>query len=278
MKRVILLAAFLTILLVAGYLIYPSLFERQSQQALKPQYMPEMTKAASLTGEALPSKEAISMPSGRNVTVSAYLKLKVSDVNSAQSKLSQIALKYDGYVQSSSIYEGGGYVTLKIPVERLEDALKDIRSLGKVEIEQKNVEDVTEQVLDVETRLKSLKATESRLMDLLNKAESVKDIIEIEDKLSQVRQQIEWLEAMRRNLQTMINYATVNVELKKEGYVPPEEDLLAKIWEDSRKALIGSIYILVVGASFLAIPLLLLASIYLAYRLRKRSSHSIKSE
>ncbi len=278
MKRVILLAAFLTILLLAGYLIYPSLFERQSQQALKTQYMPEMTKAASLTGEALPSKEAISMPSGRNVTVSAYLKLKVSDVNSAQSKLSQIALKYDGYVQSSSIYEGGGYVTLEIPVERLEDALKDIRSLGKVEIEQKNVEDVTEQVLDVETRLKSLKATESRLMDLLNKAESVKDIIEIEDKLSQVRQQIEWLEAMRRNLQTMINYATVNVELKKEGYVPPEEDLLAKIWEDSRKALIGSIYILVVGASFLAIPLLLLASIYLAYRLRKRSSHSIKSE
>ena len=278
MKRVILLAAFLTILLLAGYLIYPSLFERQSQQALKTQYMPEMTKAASLTGEALPSEEAISMPSGRNVTVSAYLKLKVSDVNSAQYKLSQIALKYDGYVQSSSIYEGGGYVTLKIPVERLEDALKDIRSLGKVEIEQKNVEDVTEQVLDVETRLKSLKATESRLMDLLNKAESVKDIIEIEDKLSQVRQQIEWLEAMRRNLQTMINYATVNVELKKEGYVPPEEDLLAKIWEDSRKALIGSIYILVVGASFLAIPLLLLASIYLAYRLRKRSSHSIKSE
>ncbi len=278
MKRAILLAAFLAILLLAGYLIYPSLFERQSQQMLKPQYMPEMTTAVSLTGEALPSKEAISIPSGRNVTVSAYLKLQVSDVNSAQSKLSQIALKYDGYVQSSSIYEGGGYVTLRIPAERLEDALKDIRSLGKVEIEQKNVEDVTEQVLDVETRLKSLKATESRLMDLLNKAESVKDIIEIEDKLSQVRQQIEWLEAMRRNLQTMINYATVNVELKKEGYVPPEEDLLAKIWEDSRKALIGSIYIVVVGASFLAIPLLLLASIYFAYRLRKRSSHSIKSE
>jgi hypothetical protein len=277
MKREISLAAFLAVLLLAGYLIYPYLFESQPQQA--PQYMPEVTAAASLKREQAPSgKEAISIPSGRNVTVSAYLKLQVSDVNSAQLKLSQIALKYNGYVQSSSIYEGGGYVTLRIPVEKLEDALRDIRSLGKVEVEQRNVEDVTERVLDVETRLKSLKATESRLMDLLNKAESVKDIIEIEDKLSQVRQQIEWLEAMRRNLETMINYATVNVELKKEGYIPPEEDLLAKIWEDSRKALIGSIYIIVVGASFSALPLLLIASIYLAYRRRRSSQSPIKSE
>jgi len=264
-----LIAMFLLVaaLLVAGYLAYPLIFERgtgaygvmQTETKIAvPQ--PALMKAQS---EAAGTPALVAF---RNVTMSFYLRIQVEDVKSAYQKLSLMASSYGGYVQSSSLQEGGGQVTLRIPADRVEEALRDIRSIGNVESEEKNVEDVTEQVIDVETRLKNLRATESRLIDLLDKAEKVSDIIEIESKLSEVRQQIEWLEAIRRNLQLMVKYATVSVELRKSGYVPPEEDPMRRIWEDSRRALIGSLYLLVVGASFLALPLTLAAAAYLIYR------------
>lgn len=274
---------FLASLLIAGYFLYPFLFgPYQAPEGLvKEAPYPEKPVAAptdttQMKAAVMGSQLASTQLAPRNVTISVYMKLQVSDESSAYIRLSQIASQYGGYVQSSSLYEGGGYVTLKVPADRIESALKEIRAIGKVEREEKNVEDVTEQVLDVDTRLKNLKATEERLLELLSKAEKMEDILAIEDKLSQVRQQIEWLEAMRRNLKLMIDYATISVELRKMGYTPPEEDPLSRIWEDARKAFLGSLYLLVVASAFLALPLALAALAYGAYRLRRSRSVSSK--
>lgn len=276
MKRLIAVAIVTAVLLVAGYFIYPLVFEgtlpsREGIPTLEttPYAEPSFTQA--LVKESYQqAQQSMQYPPLRNVSVSVYAKLQVNEVKSAYQKLSEVASRYGGYVQSSSVYEGGGYVTLRIPAGRLENALNDIRAIGKVEREERNVKDVTEQMIDVETRLKNLKTTESRLLELLNRAEKVSDVIEIEDKLSQVRQQIEWLEAMRRNLQLMVSYATVSVELQKVDYISPEEDPLNRIWEDTRRAFIGSLYLIVVGVAFLTLPLLLVTAAYLTYRrLRK---------
>ncbi len=266
MKRPLIAAIVVVVLLVAGYLTYPIVFEGRPTSGERPEVLPPVTQVVKES-----SQQVRPGVSSRNVTVSVFIKLQVDDVKSAHYRLSEVASRYGGYVQSSSIYEGGGYVTLRIPAERLERALDEVRSMGRVEREERSVEDVTEQVLDIETRLKNLRATESRLVELLSKAEKVSDVIEIEDKLSQVRQQIEWLEAMRRNLQLMVNYSTVSVELRKSGYLPPEEDPLSRIWEDARKAFLGSLYLIVVGVAFLALPLALVGVVYLAYRRLKVS-------
>ncbi|MCS7103167.1 MAG: DUF4349 domain-containing protein [Candidatus Korarchaeum sp.] len=282
MKRIVVILVVAAILLVAGYLTYPMVFEGRAPTPETvtyavpsvPQALVREAPAKELSQQAQPLAQYSSL---RNVTISVYMKLQVGDINSAQQRLSEVASRYGGYVQSSSVYEGGGYFTLRIPAGKVESALNDVRTLGKVEREEKSVEDVTEQIIDVETRLKSLKATESRLLALLDKAEKVSDIIEIEDKLSQVRQQIEWLEASRKNLQLMVSYATISVELRKVGYVAPEEDPLNRIWEDARKAFLGSLYLIVVGIAFLTLPLGLLAIAYLTYR-NLRSREKRRSE
>lgn len=267
MKRLLVLVI-VAALLLTGYLTYQLVFEgrvpegREQLYPSVPQAMPAATQA--LVKESS-QQVSVQYSQLRNVTISVYVRLQVSDVNSAYYRLSEVASRYGGYVQGSSVYEGGGYLTLRVPAARLESALSEVKSVGKVEREERNVEDVTEQVMDTETRLRNLRATESRLLELLNRAESVSDIIEIEDKLSQIRQQIEWLEAARRNLQLMVNYATISVELRKAGYVAPEEDPLNRIWDDARKAFIGSLYLLVVGIAFLALPLSLIVVAYLTY-------------
>lgn len=288
MKRVLsVLLVIAACLLAAGYIFYPFFFgthtwgDHNIEVALPPatqvvklaQTAPEAAKAPLIGSERVPMQVA-----SRNVTISVYMRIQVNDVNSAHFKLYKIASQYGGYVQSSSIYEGGGYVTLRVPAERLENALEDVRKIGEIEKEERNVEDVTEQILDLETRLRNLRATESRLLELLSKAEKIEDILAIEDKLSQVRQQIEWLEANRKNLHLMVNYATISVELRKEGYTPPEEDPLSRIWEDSRKAFLGSLYLLIVGASFLALPMILIALAYAIYTRARRSRQAIPRE
>lgn len=275
MKRLVAVAVVTIALLVAGYFIYPLVFggtlpPKEWTLGTAPYAAPGVTQA--LVKESYQQVQpSAQYPPFRNVSVSVYTKLQVNDVKSAYQRLSEVASRHGGYVQSSSVHGGGGYVTLRIPFGKLENALNDIRAIGKVEREERNVEDVTEQMIDVETRLKSLKATESRLLELLNRAEKVSDVIEIESKLSQVRQQIEWLEAVKRNLQLMVSYATVSVELRKADYIAPEEDPLNRVWEDARRAFIGSLYLIVVGAAFLTLPLSLVVAAYLTYRrVRKR--------
>jgi uncharacterized membrane protein YdfJ with MMPL/SSD domain len=108
-------------------------------------------------------------------------------------------------------------LTVRVPADKLSTVLQQIRSLGRVRQDQLSTEEVTEQVVDLEARLKNARNTEQRLIDVLNnRTGKVGDILQVEQEISRTRENIERMEAQRQNLMKRVEMATVNITLAEE--------------------------------------------------------------
>ena len=123
---------------------------------------------------------------------------------------------YEAYIDQENQYRSGTQInynlTLKVPAERFDSLFQDLTSLGE-ELENKstNIQDVTARYYDLETRIKNKKALEERYRQLLNQATAIKDILEIEDKINQIRTDIESYEGQFRLLSHQISLSTIQV-------------------------------------------------------------------
>jgi hypothetical protein len=96
-----------------------------------------------------------------------------------------------------------------------------VRGLGRVLNEQLSTDEVTEQVVDLEARIRNARATEQRLIAVLNeRTGKVRDILEVEREIARTRQEIERMEAQRQNLMHRVELATVQVSLIEEYKAP----------------------------------------------------------
>lgn len=131
-----------------------------------------------------------------------------------------------GYIQSSNIqggrlqedqYAANRYAqfTIRIPVDKLNSFLKDAEAIGVITSRSDNDEDVTSQYFDTEARVKTLKIQEDRLLSILQKSEKLTDIIELEKRLSEVRNEIESLTGTLKKYDNLVALATVNVNIRE---------------------------------------------------------------
>ena len=113
-----------------------------------------------------------------------------------------------GGIQASDVSNGRSLrATLRVPAARLDETVRSLRSLGHVADESQSGEDVTEQVRDIEARLKNSRNTEQRLADVLrNRTGRVADILEVEREIARVREEIERMDAQRLNLERRVEY------------------------------------------------------------------------
>ncbi len=287
MKKAILITV-IAGLLVAGYVIYPIVFERAKAETLEgakagapPQVPLTITRAAKapvMTGElkegrpmqAYPtSNEFLGVETFRKISYEAFITIEVEDVRGTAFQVISKASELGGYVYTSEVSSDYASVVVKVPADSLWDALNYYRRLGKVLQERLNAKDVTERILDLEARIRNAEAQEKRLLELYSKASDVKDMLTIEDRLSAVREKIERLKAMKKALENMVDYSTIHVELRKPGkHVEPSD--IEKLLGDAYKAFMGSIYIIVIVVAALLPVLIIGALIYVAYRLSRR--------
>ncbi len=113
-----------------------------------------------------------------------------------------------GTVQASDVSsERSVRATLRVPVARLDETVRALRTLGRVVVEGQSGEDVTEQVRDIEARLKNSRNTEQRLTDVLRtRTGRVADILEVEREIARVREEIERMDAQRLNFERQVEY------------------------------------------------------------------------
>ncbi len=284
-KKIVLLAAALVVLVIAGYFYYPNILEedtggmagRAVDMGIAPKaaqvqtaFSGTVTREGGAPYASATVEEVVEVP-GREISVTVHLSLTVEDIRRAATEAMKVTTSLGGYVQSSSISDNGGYLTLKVPRNNLDEALSLLRSLGKVEKEELSTIDLTSSIMDVEARLRNAKTEEERLLELLDKAETVNEILEVESRLSSVREKIERLEAMRKGMERKVDYATIQVMLRKKGMEPNEfRDILDKISRDAWRAFTGSIYILVVGGAFLVVPGAIVTIVYLLLKRKKQ--------
>lgn len=153
----------------------------------------------------------------RKIVSTADTNLAVEDVEAAVVQVRTIAESLGGFIQTLTTSGTGdaqrAQVTSRVPSERFFLALERIEALGEVHSRNVGSEDVTEQHIDLQARLKSAQREEESLLRLLDKAEAVFEILEIERELFRVRGEIERLEAQLQFLERRVDLATLTVNL-----------------------------------------------------------------
>jgi hypothetical protein len=112
-------------------------------------------------------------------------------------------------------------VTFRVPAERFDDALAGVQGLAqKVLSRTVSGDDVTEEFVDLQSRLKNLEATRDRLLTFLDKATDVEDALKVNDSLSQIQGQIEQLQGRKQFLQQSAALSTITVYLTPVPVTP----------------------------------------------------------
>lgn len=158
----------------------------------------------------------------RLISYQVSMTLEVKEFDQAKSRLREVMNAEGGYITHADFVETPnqlrrGVLVLRVPAVKLATILSQVRELGRVREEHLNSEEVTEQVVDLEARLKNARSTEQRLIDVLNnRTGKVGDILQVEQEIARTREQIERMEAQRQNLMKRVEMANVTLTLMEE--------------------------------------------------------------
>lgn len=150
------------------------------------------------------------------------LTIVAKEFDSARESLDAILARHRGYAAdlSASTPQGAArsiQASLRIPAPQLSSALAELKSLGRVELENQNGEEVTQQHADLLARLKNSRETEQRLQAILTqRTGKISDVLEVEQEIARVRGEIEQMEAEQKNLEHRVDFATVDLKLSEE--------------------------------------------------------------
>ena len=153
----------------------------------------------------------------RQVIYQAYVSIEVKTVSAALTQVQTIAQSLGGLVDSMSSSGGPDQeqatITIRVPQDQFFVALDKLQGLGTVQSQNLSTQDVTEQFIDLQARLKSAQAEEQSLLALLDKAQTVGDIISIQQQLTEVRSQIETLQGQLNYIENRVDMSTITVTL-----------------------------------------------------------------
>lgn len=176
----------------------------------------------------------------------ANLTVKVPSAAEALAAAERIAKAQGGFTTNTNHSKTEGVTpsataTLRVPVKNFDFALTALRKLGEVTLDQSNSDDVTTEVADIEARLKVMRAEEESYVTMLRAARRVGELLEIKERLSSVRQQIESLDAQRKSLRNMSSYSTINVTLEERARAgePKKDNWSGDAWTGAVNGLLS---------------------------------------
>jgi hypothetical protein len=262
-----------------------SAYEDQAQKSALP--MPTMVyQTVPDVGNAAPGQAAYV---DRKIIKNAEVSVVVEDSDIAIDRLTQIVADVDGYIVSSRIWyqayvDGENYkyasLTIGIPVDRFEVTMRRVRGLAvRVVDENASGEDVTDQFVDLESRLTNLEATQERIKSFLEDAKTVDEALRINQELATIEAQIEEVKGRMNYLSDRSAFSTITVTLSPD--LPEIEPTPAKPWtpgetlDDAFELLVNAyqgivefaIWMFVAVLPILALPVLI---IWLLFRLVRR--------
>lgn len=186
---------------------------------------PEMSDSnQTVPGESAESSDmSIAAPvTDRKLIYRATVYAETKEFEESKEQLDALIEKYQGFVESSSV-SGNDHqdwdtrknleYTLRVPAESLFAFLEEVEQTVHVLTCDTGMEDVTSSYVDTEARLNALRREEERLLELLDQAANVTEILEIESRLSNVRYEIESMTAQLKTYDNEIAYSTVSISL-----------------------------------------------------------------
>lgn len=187
-------------------------------------------------GAELKAEEVTDPQAGRKLITTMNISAETESFDELMGNLERQITALGGYIENSEQWNGSvdyygkrindrnASLTIRIPIEKLNSFLTIVEENSNITNKSKSVEDVTLAYVDLESHKKALLTAEERLLELLEKAETVEDLITIEEKLTDVRYQLESMESQLRTYDNKINYSTLYLYINEvTRLTPPEE-------------------------------------------------------
>lgn len=179
--------------------------------------------------------------SKRKLIKNVNMKVETQEYEQLMANLESRVKELGGYVQSLDSYNGSNYdysrsrryanAVVRIPQQKLDEFVGSVSDMANVISRNESVEDVTLQYVDMKSHKESLQVEQQRLLALLEKAELLEDIITLENRLTNVRYQIESMESSLRTFDDMVDYSTVSLRIDEVVVYTKVEEKEETAWE-----------------------------------------------
>ena len=181
--------------------------------------------------ERLKSEEAVSQTAGnlietpvtvRKIIKDGRMEIRVKELEKGKKDIDSLVKKYKGYYADETFnnqdYAHGYTLKIRVPAFTFEAFITEIEA-GAGEVVYKNISsrDVTEEFIDLETRLKNKKNYLNRYGELLKQAKSVKDILEIEEKTRLIEEEVESVQGRLKYLNNQVDFSTLDLQISKKN-------------------------------------------------------------
>ncbi|MGD1995712.1 MAG: DUF4349 domain-containing protein [Anaerolineae bacterium] len=224
----------------------------------------EVAVGAAQEAPASRGAEAADMTVERLVIRTANLDLVVADTEEAIEGVQALARELGGYVVSLNTrqYQEGvqANVTLRVPAESFDEALEGLRDLATtVQGESISGRDVTEEYVNLDSRLRHLQAKEEQLLEFLDEAEDTEAVLAVYEHLSATQQEIERVTGQIEYMENQADLATVTVSLTPDALAQPLEVggwNLPGTLRDAIEALLSVVEVVVKGLIYFVIVML----------------------
>ena len=180
----------------------------------------ELAKEAQVTAEDSGEPWDTPSPAGqdnagqtRKLIKRANLRLRVEDPAAVEKPLADLMEKYGAWPASTGVYENSRDYSIRVPSFSYEVMLTELTALGRVLRRTENAEDVTLRYYDLEGRLATKRQLLRTYQGYLSRARNIEEIMTVENRIADLQQEIEWTGTQLRNLSSLIDYSTIDLEI-----------------------------------------------------------------
>ena len=180
-----------------------------------------------------------SLPANQKLIRKIWLEAETEDMNTLLSSVEKRIAELSGYVEGRQVRNGSAYsgkryryaeLTVRIPAEKLDSFVSDVSNASNITSSRETTDDVTLSYVEYESKVTALETEQTRLLELLEKAETMGDILQIQERLTQIREQLEKWKSQLRVYDNMVNYGTVYLNITEvTEYTPVTQP--KTIWE-----------------------------------------------
>ena len=173
----------------------------------------------------------------RNLILTAKIDMRSKDPWATSDRAQAIASGLGGDVlnlsQSGTADSRSASLTIRVPSSRFGDALQQLKSLeGEVQTSGVSAQDVTDQFVDLQARLTAKQAEEQRYIAILNRANTIDEILKVDASLGSVRTQIEQLTAQINGIKQRTDFSTISMSISTISALPG--DTTSKVWDPAK--------------------------------------------
>ena len=249
-----------------------------------PAAMEEMGYETQAASNSLTTSDtgSTALPESRKWIITMDMSVETEGLDAMLEELDSHILELKGYVEVQNVHNGSAYstrryrsasLTIRIPADQVDAFVANVADFSNIISSNQTVEDVTLNYVATESRVTALQTEEARLLELMESAETMSDLLEIEERLTEVRYELESVTSQLRTYDNLIDYATVYLEVSQvQELTEPEPESfwdrissgfmesLARLWDFRVEVVIALIvslpYILLIGIVVAVIVLL----------------------